>query len=251
VALALAQRLGREVPRMHLALGYATAFQGRFAEALVAFLRAAELARAQSRPVELLEALNGLNAARIYGGGRPDSAEVEEAQAIDAALGDSRAHAMTRFIAASAAYFDGDPGAAELFADAARTSVEANVVTVEACYRVLAAIVAAGDDSRRQVASIREALSTYDRMHFPFSLWGQLRDVVPGLKALGRHHAVAIVDGATSPATFWPRQVAVAIASSRATIGDREYDASMATGTHMTTDDFAHYLRAELDQLDL
>jgi predicted ATPase/class 3 adenylate cyclase len=248
-ALVFAQRLQREVPRIHLALGYATTFGGRFHEALVAFLRAAELARTQARPMELLEAINGVNAARIYGGGRPDPAEVEEAQALDAAYPDSRGHAMTRLIMASAAYFDGDPCAAELFAEAAETGAAGNLVTSEACFRMLAAIVAAGDDPRRYVASAREALSTYDRTHLPFALWGQLRDVIPGLNALGRHHAVATTDGATSPATFWPKEVALAITSSRAAIGERDYDATLSTGTRLTSDEFADYLRAELDDL--
>ena len=102
---------------------------------------------------------------------------------------------------------------------------------------------------RRQVASIREPLSTYDRTHLPFTLWGQLRDVIPALNALGRHHAVATIEGATSPATFWPKQVTHAITSSRAAIGDRDYDAAVSTGTRFTSDEFADYLRTDLDDL--
>jgi predicted ATPase len=250
-ALELGRRVGREVPRIYLALGYATAFGGRFSEALEAFLRAAELARTQARPIELLEALNGLNALGVYGGGRPDPAVVEEAQALDAAHPDPRGHAMTRVILASAAYFDGDADAAELFAEAAETGAAGNLVTSEACFRMLAAIVAAADDPRRQVASVREALSTYDRTHLPFALWGQLRDVIPALNALGRHHAVATIHGATSPATFWPKEVAQAITSSRAAIGDRDYNATVSIGARLTSDEFADFLRAELDGLGL
>ena len=45
---------------------------------------------------------------------------------------------------AGAAYFDGDADAAELFAEAAETAA-GNLMTSEACFRMLAAIVAAAD----------------------------------------------------------------------------------------------------------
>jgi hypothetical protein len=59
------------------------------------------------------------------------------------------------------------------------------------------------------------------------------------------------IEGATSPATYWQKEVAVAISSSRAAIEDRDYDATATTGTRFTSDEFADHLRAELDHLAL
>ncbi len=69
------------------------------------------------------------------------------------------------------------------------------------------------------------------------------------LSEIGRHEAIAVLDGASGPMALHPNVTSAAITNARAALGDSRYHELRRQGTAMTTDDIAAFLLAEVADL--
>jgi hypothetical protein len=75
------------------------------------------------------------------------------------------------------------------------------------------------------------------------------RDYFGALSELGRHEAIAVLDGPSQFTALHPTIAAAAISRARAALGADRYDELKGQGTAMTIDDVAAYLLAEVADL--
>ena len=78
----------------------------------------------------------------------------------------------------------------------------------------------------------------------------QLRDLLGALSTLGRHNAVAILDGATNLLSIRPKLVATASARAREALGDDHYAELTERGKGFSLADLQEYLLELADTLE-
>jgi predicted ATPase len=250
-ALAIQQDLGlRPIPRPYLSLGFALGFQGRLEEAERSARRGVEIARAQGRMMELIEGLVLCNQCRLFRGERSDDRDVDELARLAASEHNPRAIAMAYSAIGSSALIDGRPEASQLLAEAAEMAVGLLAV-IEGFLAVCTRIAAAPDEPEKQLVGLAEAVRYYEESRVPFALCSCLRLCTPALSQLKRHRTVAIFEGAGLPATLFPRQAEAAFLAARHALGDPEYEADVARGRGLTTDEVADFVRTELETLSI
>jgi predicted ATPase/class 3 adenylate cyclase len=99
------------------------------------------------------------------------------------------------------------------------------------------------------LAAIREVVDHARRTGQGLLVRQMPRSYFGGLSAMGRHQAIAALDGAALIIAIRPNITAAAIARARAILGDDHYDELKGTGATMTTDDVAAFLLAAVDDL--
>jgi hypothetical protein len=108
------------------------------------------------------------------------------------------------------------------------------------------AILANPDDARGALAGLREMLDMYKRFATGFGLRFMLREWLFAFSQLGRHEAVAIVDGASMAVTLWPQRETAAITAARAALGDGAFERSKTRGGSLTDEELDELIRREL-----
>jgi predicted ATPase len=248
-ALAIQQELGlRPVPRPYLSLGFALGFQGRLEEAERSARRGVEIARAQGRTMELIEGLVLSNQCRLFRGQRSEDLDIDELAQLAGSENNPRAIAMAYSAIGSTALTEGRPEASRFLAEAARLAVGLFPV-IEGFLAVCAGIAAARGEPEKQLVGLADAVRYYENSRVPFALRCCLRLCTPTLSQLNRHRTVAIFEGAGLPVTLFPRQAEAAISAARHALGDSDYEAGIARGRGLTTDEVADLVRTELETL--
>jgi hypothetical protein len=88
------------------------------------------------------------------------------------------------------------------------------------------------------LTGLREALEVYGSLHSSFGVRNVARSWIPAFAQLGRYETVALIDGATSAISIWPRRVNSAIEQARAKLGDEAYERGMARSRGYGDDEF-------------
>jgi predicted ATPase/class 3 adenylate cyclase len=249
-ALAIQTQLGLwPVPRPYFSLGFALVCQGRFDEAERSARRGVEIAREQGRTMELIEGLMIYISCALYRGSWADDRDIDELARLATSEQDNpRALAIAYSALGPAALARGRPEAQELLAQAAELAV-GSLPTIEGFLAVLAHVAVAPDAPDRQLVGLAEALNHYENSRLPFALRCCLRMCTPALSQLNRYRTVAIFDGAGLPTSLLPRQADLAVSAARQALGDAEYEAGVARGRELRTDEVADFVRAELETL--
>jgi hypothetical protein len=74
-----------------------------------------------------------------------------------------------------------------------------------------------------------------------------LRDFLTAFSSLGRHEAVAQIDGCAAPFTTRPTEGAAAVAAARRYLGDARYDELRERGASVSDSELTELVRREID----
>jgi hypothetical protein len=99
------------------------------------------------------------------------------------------------------------------------------------------------------LAAIREVVEHARRTGQGLLVRQMARCYFGALSALGRHEAIALLDGASVNMPLHPHVAAAAIIEARAALGDSRYDDLQKQGVAMTIEDVAAFLLAEVADL--
>jgi hypothetical protein len=212
-------------PRPHILLAYGLAYQGRVEEAVAAIGVALEAAAAvgDDAHYDRVEALYQLGFVGMLRGA-PDVALGEELLSLARSLGNTWLLGRACLTLGLLLLPEDRPRALGLIRETIEVSLRPAVP-----YWVGSALVflAAGIAETDPAAGLRRLADTLEQLRLMGAQpWVRrsLRVFMVPFAALGRDEAVALIDGASNPASNWPGAVARARDEARARLGATRYD---------------------------